>query len=183
MPAVESKAADVFAFGMLAVEVFTGKIPFEEQKNEAAALRISQGGRSEMPQNAQAVGLTEEMWKLFEGCWQQDPKIRPTMEEVVKRLQTCVANSDGDNVVSECVQIILLIRAPSSVRFSTSMIHVGNRNLCQDPGWGPADPRQRLRLSNLRQRLRSSDSELGPRPFDSGRHLNPPRAEKDPASE
>ena len=45
MPVMESKAADVFAFGMFAVEVFTGKIPFEEQKNKAVVLRISRGGR------------------------------------------------------------------------------------------------------------------------------------------
>lgn len=168
MPVMESKAADVFAFGMFAVEVFTGKIPFKGQRKEAVALRISRGGRPEMPANAQAVGLTDEMWKLFEGCWQQDPETRPTMEEVVKRLQTCIANSDGDNVVSECVQITLLVRAPSSVRFSTSMIYIGNRNLCQDPGRGPVSPKRRLRLSNLRRRVRSSESERGPGPFDSG---------------
>ena len=52
---------DIFALGMIVIEVFTGKIPFEEQKNEAAALRILGGGRPEMPENAQAVGSTKEM--------------------------------------------------------------------------------------------------------------------------
>ena len=66
MPVMESKTADVFAFGMFAVEVFTGKIPFNEHKNEAVVLRISQGGRPDMPENAQAVGLTGEIWKLLE---------------------------------------------------------------------------------------------------------------------
>ena len=113
MPTMESKAADVFAFGMFAVEVFTGKIPFEEQKNEAVVLRISRGGRPGMPGDAQAVGLTGEMWMLLESCWQQNSKKRPTMEEVVRRWQKFV--DENGNVIPECVQVTPVVRAPSSV--------------------------------------------------------------------
>ena len=124
MPVMESKPTDVFAFAMFAIEVFTGKIPFEEQKNEAVVLRISQGGRPEMPENARAVGLTDEMWKLLENCWQQNRKKRPTMEEVVRRWQKFVEHDEGvvvsgwrnfvdhsdadvvaDVMATECVQI------------------------------------------------------------------------------
>ena len=105
MPVMESKAADVFSFAMFAVEVFTSKIPFEEQKNEAVVLRISQGGRPEMPENAQAVGLTGEMWKIIDSCWQQNPKKRPTIEAVVRRWQKFVEYDDDGNVVTEYVQI------------------------------------------------------------------------------
>ena len=163
MPVAESKAADVFAFGMLAVEVFTGKIPFEGQENEAVALHISQGGRPEISRNARTVGLTDEMWKLFEDCWQQDPKTRPTMEKVVRRLQACVANNDVDNIVSECVHITVLTRVSSSVRLLTSMVYIGNRNLRRDSRQGPVDPRRRLKLSKSQR----------------GRSQNPPRVEQD----
>ena len=95
MPVMEPKAADLFEFGMLAVEVFTGKIPFEEQKNEAVVLRISQGGRPAMPLNARDMGLTVEMWGVLEGCWQQMPKKRPTMNDVVKRWQKFVRDING----------------------------------------------------------------------------------------
>lgn len=87
MPMVESKPADVFAFGMLAVELFTGRIPFEQQRNETAVLRISQGGRPEIPRNAQALGITPGIWNLLESCLQENPKKRPAMEEVVRRLE------------------------------------------------------------------------------------------------
>ena len=103
---MESKAADVFAFGMFAVEVFTGKIPFEEQKNETVVLRISQGGRPEMPRNAQAVGLTVEMWNILETCWQQNPKKRPTMQEVVRKWQMFVGIDDDLSAFPGCVQNI-----------------------------------------------------------------------------
>ena len=61
MHVIRPKAADVFALGIFSVGVFTGKIPFEEQKNEAVALRVSQGGRPEMPGNSQAIWLTIEV--------------------------------------------------------------------------------------------------------------------------
>ena len=102
---MESKPADVFAFGMFSVEVFTGRIPFEEQKSEAVVLRISQGIRPEMPMNAQAVGLNVEMWRILEGCWQQLPKKRPTMEEVVKGWQKFTENDKGLMAFPECVLI------------------------------------------------------------------------------
>lgn len=105
MPAVESKPADVFAFGMFAVEVFTNKIPFEQQRNETAVLRISQGGRPEMPTDGQAVGLTTGMWGILQDCWQENPRKRPAMGEVVRRWQRFVGNDDDLNVFPECVQI------------------------------------------------------------------------------
>jgi len=123
---MESKPADVFAFAMFAVEVFTGKVPFEEQRNEAVVLRIMRGGRPAMPANAQAVGLTGEMWKLLESCWQQNPKNRPTMDEVVRRWETFVEHNDDDNEVdTECVKIISVIQASSS----QPPIGLGNLNL------------------------------------------------------
>ena len=103
---METKSADVFSFAMLAVEVFTGDAPFWELKNEAVAPRILQGGRPEMPANAQAVGLTDEMWRLLESCWQENPKKRPTMEEVVRRWGEFVEpNGDENGIITECVQI------------------------------------------------------------------------------
>ena len=127
IPVMESKPADVFAFGMLAVEVFTGKIPFDEQRNQAVVHRISQGGRPEMPGNAEAVGLTVEMWYLLESCWQQDPKKRPAMEGVVRRWRRFLA--DGDSVLFPgCVPATLAVSAFSSAPFSTFVIAVGTQN-------------------------------------------------------
>ena len=104
VPVMESKPADVFAFGMFAIEVFTGKIPFEEHKNEAVVLRISRGGRPKMPRNSQAVGLTTEIWSVLESCWHQNPKKRPMMQEVVIKWQRFVGNDDNLRVFPEYVQ-------------------------------------------------------------------------------
>lgn len=110
MPVTETKAADVFAFGMFAVEVFTGKIPFQEQKNETVVLRISKGGRPEMPEDAQEVGLTVEIWNVLESCWHQNPRRRPTMHEVVRRWEKFVASEGDLNTFPECVHTALAIQ-------------------------------------------------------------------------
>jgi len=103
-PVLESKPADVFAFGMLAVEVFAGEMPFGGQTNAVVALYILRGHRPEMPENAQAVGLTREIWKLLQRCWHRNPEKRPTMEEIVKRWEKFVENSSDDSTpVPECV--------------------------------------------------------------------------------
>ena len=122
---MESKPADVFAFAMFAVEVFTGKVPFPELKNEAVVLRILRGGRPEMPGDAEAIGLTGDMWKLLESCWQQNPKKRPTMQEVVRRWGQFVENNSGSNTANECVCITFVTRAVSSVR---SEPYLGDHN-------------------------------------------------------
>jgi len=195
MVVMESKAADVFAFGMFAVEVFTNKIPFEEQKNEAVVLRISRGGRPEMPEDAHAIGLTNEMWKLLESCWQQNPKKRPVMEEVVRRWQKFVANSDDTG----CVIITLATRTSSSVPFLTSVIDPGVHHLGQDPRRGLADNGRGLRPSilhrtlslaldterrpksfNLERGLMSIDSERILRRFDKHRFLRSSNRKRDP---
>ena len=114
---VESKPADVFAFAMLAVEVFTGEVPFEGQTSAMAASRVLRGERPEMPGNAQDVGLTGEMWKLLESCWQQDPEKRPTMDEVVRKWEKFV--ECNDNTITGYVQITRPIGTSSSIPFST----------------------------------------------------------------
>jgi len=142
----ESKHADVFAFAMFAVEVFTGKIPFEEQKNEAVVLQISRGGRPVMPANAQVVGLTSDMWKLLESCWQQNPKKRPTMDEVVRRWETFVEHDDDNEIITEWVQITRVIWIPSS---QPPMMDLGNFGLRQNPHRALADLGRKQRSFTL----------------------------------
>jgi len=80
----ESKRADIFAYGMVGVAVFTAKLPFEGCCDVEAASQILKRGRPERPQNAEDFGLTPQIWELFEGCWDHDPARRPTIEGVVR---------------------------------------------------------------------------------------------------
>ena len=89
---MESKPADVFAFAMVAIEVFTGKVPFSELGKTGAATRIFRRGRPECPMNAGAVGLTPQMWKFIQRCWDSNPEKRPTIEEVVRTWEGFMGN-------------------------------------------------------------------------------------------
>ena len=113
----ESKAADVFAFGMLAVEIFTGKIPFAGRENEAVVFQILGGVRPDMPEDAQEVGLTVEIWEFMESCWRQNPKKRPTIGEVVVRWREFVINVNNvSDATPKCVRIISFNLVFCSVR-------------------------------------------------------------------
>ena len=83
-PLTASKPADVFAFAMLAVEVFSGKVPFGSMKNESVVIQIANGKRPDKPQGAEQLGLTAEMWKFIGQCWNANPNKRPTIDEVVR---------------------------------------------------------------------------------------------------
>ena len=83
-PATLSKSADVFAFAMLAVEVFSGKVPFWSMTSVPAAIQIVDGKRPAKPQAAEQLGLSGEMWKFIGKCWSVNPSQRPTIDEVVR---------------------------------------------------------------------------------------------------
>jgi len=82
-PIAASKPADVFAFAMLAVEVFSGMVPFGNMKNESVVIQIASGKRPAKPQATEQLGLTAEMWKFIERCWNANPNKRPTIDQVV----------------------------------------------------------------------------------------------------
>ena len=83
-PLMASKPADVFAFAMLAVEVFTGGVPFGNVKNNSVVIQIVNGKRPAKPEAAEQLGLTAEIWKFIEKCWNANPNKRPTIDEVVR---------------------------------------------------------------------------------------------------
>ncbi|KAG6896478.1 hypothetical protein C0992_008014 [Termitomyces sp. T32_za158] len=81
-----TSASDVFAFGMVCFEMFTGEFPFGN--NRAAALSIIQGARPKRPTSHVHVqrGLTDTMWALMEWCWSHSPENRPSAAEILQAL-------------------------------------------------------------------------------------------------
>ena len=78
-----TEQADIFAFAMLAMEVFTGELPFGDVRHETAILMIARGQRPEKPHGVENRGLTTEIWRFIQKCWHQNPKKRPDIEAVV----------------------------------------------------------------------------------------------------
>ena len=92
---VESMPADIFAFGMLAFEILTGRLPFEGQGRSRAASLIHKGDRPRFPQEAEQIGLTIRMREFLGMCWHQDPSKRPEIDEVVRTWERFLGNNES----------------------------------------------------------------------------------------
>ena len=82
-----TEQADIFALAMLAIEIFTGALPFGDVRHETAILMIAIGRRPEKPQGAESRGFTPDIWKFIQKCWNQNPAKRPMINDVVAAWQ------------------------------------------------------------------------------------------------
>ena len=89
------KEGDVFTFGMVAVKILTGRVPFHELDGLDAGLRIAKGDIPTIPDDNEMIGIPDGMWEILESCWEKDPKDRPTIEAVADRLQGFVGAIPG----------------------------------------------------------------------------------------
>ncbi|KAG6808164.1 hypothetical protein H0H92_005177, partial [Tricholoma furcatifolium] len=78
-----TKESDIFSFSMTCVEVFTGQVPFPNMTRIKAANAIINGKR---PSLDSIPELTPELRQLVHDCWEQEPRNRPNIVEVAKRL-------------------------------------------------------------------------------------------------
>jgi serine/threonine protein kinase len=81
---VFSKAADVYAYGMVCYEALTGKLPFEGHRTNDYDLVLN-GERPMVPKYVE--GWIQE---LLNGCWQSNPRDRPNFGKI---LELFLANS------------------------------------------------------------------------------------------
>lgn len=95
-----SLASDVFAFGMLIVETYSGRRPLARALTDLAAIielyKTKRPSRDEIARE----DFTESMWKLAEDCWAHKPSERPAMTSVHARLVDTLpttSNNAGHN--------------------------------------------------------------------------------------
>lgn len=80
--------SDVYAFGMLAFEIFTDEIPFLSLKatlHGQIMLRVLQGVRPSRTSDQQ-FRISDTMWQIIENCWVRDPMERPPVAWIVQRI-------------------------------------------------------------------------------------------------
>ncbi|KAG6330883.1 hypothetical protein ID866_8208 [Astraeus odoratus] len=81
--------ADVWAFGMTTLELFTHKNPFYGFTKTAVTCRITQGRLPERPSKETTYArMSDGWWNLCVSCWNRDPLRRPEMSEIVERIGT-----------------------------------------------------------------------------------------------
>ncbi|TFK49203.1 kinase-like protein [Heliocybe sulcata] len=82
--AKHTQESDIYSFAMTALEVLTGQPPFSSTKLDSVVIsKVVKGIRPERPEVLQS---NDVLWKLLQRCWDQDPRVRPSMTEVVNTL-------------------------------------------------------------------------------------------------
>jgi insulin-like growth factor 1 receptor len=76
-----SRASDVFAFGVLLYEIFARSTPWAGVANVNVITQVLRGNRMELSR------VPTELRDTVQRCWAQEPRDRPTMQQVVLALK------------------------------------------------------------------------------------------------
>ncbi|XP_062196792.1 serine/threonine-protein kinase STY8-like [Phragmites australis] len=74
--------ADVFSFAIVLWELATSKVPYDNMTPLQAALGVRQGLRLDIP-----ASVHPRLTKLIQGCWDEDPDVRPSFAEIIVELE------------------------------------------------------------------------------------------------
>ncbi|EXX72240.1 uncharacterized protein OCT59_024004 [Rhizophagus irregularis] len=85
-----NKKSDVYSIGILLWEISSGKPPFcNEPHDFSLAIEILQGLREKPITNT-----PEDYVKIYTDCWNNDPNDRPTINQVVEKLNAIILKED-----------------------------------------------------------------------------------------
>jgi hypothetical protein len=100
-----SEASDVYAFGMVVIEVigssllsrfhfnsasqvFTSQLPFFAHRHDSQVIfQVMSGVRPKRPIQANSLGLSDPIWDLAQTCWHADRTRRPSASFALSRLR------------------------------------------------------------------------------------------------
>ncbi len=74
---------DVYSFGIILWEILTSSIPYEGVSIDKLRQLIIDGYRPVIPEN-----LAPELQTLVKGCWNNDPKLRPSFKYIFSQLSS-----------------------------------------------------------------------------------------------
>ncbi|KAG2118247.1 kinase-like domain-containing protein [Suillus cothurnatus] len=77
---VPQLASDIYSFGCIMLQVFTGKVPYSEfRSHQQAALQILKGRKPTQPVTPP---IADALWDFMQKCWLDKPEHRPSAKEV-----------------------------------------------------------------------------------------------------
>lgn len=76
-------ADDVFSYGILLHEIFTGRVPYEGMRAMQVMYQVANEG---LRPKFGEVGVPMEVRRLIEDCWSSERSKRPGFDEVIRRL-------------------------------------------------------------------------------------------------
>jgi len=79
-----TKSSDCYSLGMVIYETISGNIPFHEHTDLMVFVKVLRGERP-----SRGARFTESLWGMLEQCWASQPNNRPSIEDVLRCLETC----------------------------------------------------------------------------------------------
>ncbi|KIK67862.1 hypothetical protein GYMLUDRAFT_1014143 [Collybiopsis luxurians FD-317 M1] len=114
-------ASDMYAYGCLCIELYTGRVPFADVRNEYLVLeKVCNGERPGRPSGPNT--MTDELWNLVKCCWNQDRAARPKSGLVVDNLKHILRCSATDPATLPAMPL-------SRILSDTSLATVGHFSL------------------------------------------------------
>ena len=90
-------SSDCYALGMVIYETISGNIPFHKDTDLTVFMKVVVKG--EHP--PRAVIFTKSLWGMLEQCWASKPNDRPSIEDVLRRLEVASNSSEPPSGASE----------------------------------------------------------------------------------
>ncbi|KAK7054448.1 hypothetical protein VNI00_003646 [Paramarasmius palmivorus] len=81
-------ASDIYAYGCVCVEVYTGKPPFPDIGEAKVILEVSTGKRPKRPNV-----ISDRLWSLVQSCWHENRDDRPKSQQVMAEFERIVESA------------------------------------------------------------------------------------------
>ena len=73
------------------LQVLTGTLPFGKLSGSELVFEVLGGEKPSKPADALELGLSHNVWKLLEDCWQTDRTSRPSIKDVSARVEAAAS--------------------------------------------------------------------------------------------
>jgi len=86
-----SLGCDIWAFGMVVIEILTNRIPYHELKNDAQVVLAVYAGQVPQKPDQYNSSIPDSIWAIAERCWANNPGDRPSASELREELQEIIS--------------------------------------------------------------------------------------------